>query len=1451
MSSVIIGPIKAFLRDGHFQCQILSLKIIGLLADGLRNEFGNTVRPLLQAVILKCKEKRLINEILVTLHAVLKYCCSFDGFSEDVIECIKTKKNPAHARICMIQYISNVCTSIPERLPSSHVKQLSEGILTCVEESDVQVREASCNALGLLLAIAKKRGKATADAMKLFTTLETTNAKVYKKISGSTPPTTAAPTATAPVTKAAEVKKPVTATAKPVTKSTVSGGASKPSTAVTKSNGEKKASENTEEKDDVETLQMNAEEAQAALAGLGIADWDTSVQEVMNGANWQGKVDILTTMTQVITESKNGGKYSAALVTYLSSVTAKFKISNVNILKAVIQLACACAQHAGDEVKFNKAAAYELMLNFGDKFNDKKTKDLVGALLTALCEAISPVFVFKRMSNVIEKSKAPLVHQHFLEWLKDAVKEFGYQAFPLSLLGSFCQTEMDNKVSGVRQAAIEVLGGLYNQVGPRLTAIVISDDTKPAMKALLEAEFTRIGYDATAASKVVRSVKDASEAAEAGGAMGIPRQDIGALVDSKNIISELNMIEGKTSWQNRKTAMESVISACTRSAYYLESNKLLIEIIKALKLRMNDTQANLKPIAATAISSVIASLDPLVGVKYIKVISESLLNGLCDNKKQMRDSTVSALQMIVTLNKGEGSAADSTLLGAFIPALGEVIVRTPIGREEILTFILSHVAAITTDCNEFLVSPLILALQDKTAAVRQQGELCLVSLVKKGTIKYASIDKIIRDLPPATKRTLQPSIDKIANAVPTAATTSAPAVATTTAVPKKVASNPSPDKPVPAAKPVKSPTIMTKSDTTVVAAAVSSIPKKVSSIVTSSSSSIPSLSSAAASNKSPKNKIPVPATRPSSVPAATTSLAATVKHTPVANEKKVMRKSLSATTPVPPANSTGKAKGSVASKSKGLSVNITTPPDVDGGLAFRLDMTPFNSNKKGLNEDFNNDNEYEPSPVPLAAATTSPKVATARTPVTLSNNLSNKTTPVVRARITTPQTVLNTKMSDTLSDLPDSFSALHLEIVTFIHHYITNDVLAIARGDVPYESCRVLQSILDTVDVVEGDRYISNTMLVSPKVNNHLEIMVIKLVNYIHKYYSTLAASHVTSRVINVAITTLYTLITIPEALNMLSPMVKYEIYRNNIISLVLIRDNSVLLNDIGGAGMYMSAIDTLIMNLSKQGDAVTTMVILIDLLQYFMKSITYSVCIKPSCKLVTRVLPAVLHALTVTVDEEKRQEILVILYKTFYNFYNGVTASSRAESMGELPYVTMKNVVSDVSSKCNSDMLTKVLEHVQVSSKSLLYQIIFNISPTATSPTVAPAAGLVGNVTTELKESLDEIIGQISAAKDKMQCIRQLQEIRAANPLMDIHKYLEANTSSTLRKFIVDSLVKLTIQETQAVLHTNSIVSAANSQITSSPSIVTEKDNKVLLTYLLTCLLTHSLTHLLTHQGE
>jgi hypothetical protein len=77
----------------------------------------------------------------------------------------------------------------------------------------------------------------------------------------------------------------------------------------------------------------------------------------------------------------------------------------------------------------------EILVAWGDKMSDKKTSDLIAGLLTAFSESISPGnlltlsclafldlsfvgFTFKQMKKVIDKTKAPLAHQHFLEWLK-------------------------------------------------------------------------------------------------------------------------------------------------------------------------------------------------------------------------------------------------------------------------------------------------------------------------------------------------------------------------------------------------------------------------------------------------------------------------------------------------------------------------------------------------------------------------------------------------------------------------------------------------------------------------------------------------------------------------------------------------------------------------------------------------------------------------------------------------------------------------------------------------------------------------------------------------------------------------------------------------------------------------------------------------------------------------
>ena len=328
---------------------------------------------------------------------------------------------------------------------------------------------------------------------------------------------------------------------------------------------------------------------------------------------------------------------------YLSAKTGGFKVSNVVILKALINTAC-CAARAVGEAKFSRAAAWDLMKNFGGSLSDKKTKEPVEALLTALAEATSANFVTRRMKVVMDKAKAPLAHQAYLEWVSKAVVDFGAASFSVPFLASFCQSEMENKDGKVRTAAVEVLGALYHQLGPRMQSLAFSDDTKPSLRTAIETEFARVGFDPAAGAAASKKAADTD-----GSSALLPRPDLLSLLD-KNITSELGNVEGKNSWQNRKTALEAVISACERSGHFLDASKATVELVRALKPRMNDTQANLKPLAAAAIGHIVASLEMDGASRVLRLIAGPLLGGLADNKRGMRDATVAALQMAVTLN---------------------------------------------------------------------------------------------------------------------------------------------------------------------------------------------------------------------------------------------------------------------------------------------------------------------------------------------------------------------------------------------------------------------------------------------------------------------------------------------------------------------------------------------------------------------------------------------------------------------------------------------------------------------------------------------------------------------------------------------------------------------------------------------------------------------------------
>ena len=53
------------------------------------------------------------------------------------------------------------------------------------------------------------------------------------------------------------------------------------------------------------------------------------------------------------------------------------------------------------------------------------------------------------MSRVLDKVKAPLAHQYYLEWLKRVVADFGTTTFPVQSVCAFCHVELENRSAPV------------------------------------------------------------------------------------------------------------------------------------------------------------------------------------------------------------------------------------------------------------------------------------------------------------------------------------------------------------------------------------------------------------------------------------------------------------------------------------------------------------------------------------------------------------------------------------------------------------------------------------------------------------------------------------------------------------------------------------------------------------------------------------------------------------------------------------------------------------------------------------------------------------------------------------------------------------------------------------------------------------------------------------------
>jgi cytoskeleton-associated protein 5 len=233
----------------------------------------------------------------------------------------------------------------------------------------------------------------------------------------------------------------------------------------------------------------------------------------------------------------------------------------------------------------------------------------------------------------------------------------------------------------VKKAALAVMGGLYCQFGPALEPFVKSKSPPAGTMSSIEKVFADATHDPSAQSRERKmrciTLSAVSNAPSAGtrqkSALAVPETDLVSSLKS-DCISRMTSTDGKNSWKLRKEAMEEVTQEAEKCAGLLSTEGkaylTLKELMVALRSRMNDSQSNLKPLAAATMTSVLSRVDESSQAKLGKVVFPSLVNAaMTDMKKTMRDASLAALQAGMRQSDQDGGCVNMLAFDVLVLSL--------------------------------------------------------------------------------------------------------------------------------------------------------------------------------------------------------------------------------------------------------------------------------------------------------------------------------------------------------------------------------------------------------------------------------------------------------------------------------------------------------------------------------------------------------------------------------------------------------------------------------------------------------------------------------------------------------------------------------------------------------------------------------------------------------------
>lgn len=349
--------------------------------------------------------------------------------------------------------------------------------------------------------------------------------------------------------------------------------------------------------------------------------------------------------------------------------------------------------------------------------------------------------------------------------------------------------ECENKQIKIKSCAAGVIGELYAQIGPMLEAFVKSKDPPPTTMSLVNKAIADNTYDPNS-QNVARKrrclVALASDEASGGNGqstsssgLSVPSTDLVASLKD-DILDRITTTDGKTSWKLRKEAMEQVMQTANKCSGLLATDSkasasasvTLKQLVVALRSRLNDSQSNLKPLAATVLGCILSHIDGSSQAKLGKALFPSLANGaMVDMKKTMRDACISALTAGTTRAEVDGGCPNAQAIEIFIVSLSSELSEAALkstGLSDVLAFLNRTLVSMFDKDNAEPISSttelaaiIVKSLLSKKSDIRSEAEKLHKMCSESNVIPSETLDNEIKRLLPAQQRTVRSVIPKL------------------------------------------------------------------------------------------------------------------------------------------------------------------------------------------------------------------------------------------------------------------------------------------------------------------------------------------------------------------------------------------------------------------------------------------------------------------------------------------------------------------------------------------------------------------------------------------------------------------------------------------------------------------------------------------------------------------